>query len=269
MDVQLPGPRGKVFSSSNGSPNPSPTITHQRRPGGDAAIKYGHDGGLRRITPAGFRPSEAQALIPIPERVNPTASLATFGGGNPHSGSSDPSAPRGFLRVPISKNAVRLLKSPGLEGLTSTVLIIALLNWTREDSATTVPPRRCVFVGLALPPETVSTPERRVSWSPLPFGKASESDSGTACCSTSQLGEGSRAQHSAGGLFPAPTGSSTIGSGRASGHATDERGSRGLVAAPSPLSANRGRSDAPCWSPVEQWSQLPTREEGNPKLDLN
>ena len=49
-------------------------------------------------------------------------------------------------------------------------------DWTREDPATAVPPRGCAFVGPA-----VSSPERHVSWGPLPFGKASESDSGTAC----------------------------------------------------------------------------------------
>jgi hypothetical protein len=91
---------------------------------------------------------------------------------------------------------------PGLEGLTSTVLTAMIgLEKTLQPL---YPQRRGAFVGLAVTPAKVPTPERRVS---LPFGKASESDSGTTCCSASQLDEGSHAQHSAGGLFSAPTGS--------------------------------------------------------------
>ena len=92
----------------------------------------------------------------------------------------------------------------------STVLIalIGLLERTLQPLC----PHGVRLVGLALPPATVSNPEHHVSWGPLSFfEKASESDSGSACSSTSQLGEGSRAQHSAGGLFPASTGSSTSG----------------------------------------------------------
>jgi hypothetical protein len=88
----LPGLRGENISSSIGSQNLGSTTTYQRRPGG-------------------FRPTDAQALIPISERINPTAPLATFGGGTPHSGCSDLSAPRRFSRVPTSKNAIHLLRS--------------------------------------------------------------------------------------------------------------------------------------------------------------
>jgi hypothetical protein len=112
------------------------------------------------------------------------------------------------------------------------------------------------------PLATVSTPERRISWGPLPFEKASESDSGTAYCSVSQLNKGKCAQHSAGGLFPAPTGSFTSGSNervvaRRATQQTREEANSGAPLA----SIGKPRSDAPCWYPVEQWSQLPTREE--------
>ena len=173
----FPGPRGENISSSIGSQNPGSTTTYQRRPGG-------------------FRPTDAQALIPISERVNPTAPLATFGGGgNPHSGCSDLSAPCGFSRVPTSKNAIHLLRSlscnpPSRSGGLD-LHGSYRPDWSREDPATTVPQRRGAFVGLAATPAKVPTPECRVS---LPFGKANESDSGTACCSASQLGEGCRAR---------------------------------------------------------------------------
>ena len=130
-DRGLPGPRGENISSSIGSRNPSPTITHQRRPGGDAAIRYGHDKRLR-VTPGGFRPSEAQALTPISERANPTAPLSTFGGGgNPHSGSSIPICQLiADFRASLHRRMQSVFSSPshatlhpGLEGLTSTVLI--------------------------------------------------------------------------------------------------------------------------------------------------
>jgi len=50
---------------------------------------------------------------------------------------------------------------------------------------------------------SLSTPDRRVSWGPLPFGKARKSNSGTLRCSASQLGEGCCAQYSTGGSpFP-------------------------------------------------------------------
>ena len=143
----------------------------------------------------------------------------------------------------------------------------SLPDWSREDPATIVPQRRGAFVGLALPPATVSTPERRVSWGPLPFEKASESDSGTACCSASQLSEGSRAQHSAGRLFPAPTGSFTSVSNervvarRATQQTRVETEDWDGTSAGPLAFFGKPRSDAPCWSPVEQWSQLPTRQE--------
>ena len=155
MDVvQLPGPRGKLFSSSKGSRNPSPTITHQRRPGGDAAIKYGHDGGLRRVTPqdSSRRSSRFQSVS-----TTPSPHWPPLLGGIP-----TVEVPIRQLLTDFCASLHRRMQSvfsspfhatlrPGLEGLTSTVLIIALPNWTREDSATTVPPRRCVFVGLAPP----------------------------------------------------------------------------------------------------------------------
>ena len=193
-DRGLPGPRGKNISSRIGSRNPGSTITHQRRPGGDAVFSCDHnDSGLR-------------------------APLATLGGGkHPNSRSSNLSVPRGFSRVPISKNAVRLLKSlscnPSSRSGGLDLNGSYRPGWTREDLATTtvVPPRGSAFAGLS-PPAAVSTPDRRVSWGPLPFGHASKSNSGTFRCSASQLGEGCCAQYSTGGLSPVPAGPPTIGS---------------------------------------------------------
>ena len=163
-DRGLPGPRGENISSSIGSRNPGSTITHQWRPGGDAVFSCDHDDSGLRVNPAGIRASDAQAIIPILERVNPIAPLVTLGGGNPQSGSSDLSAPRGFSRVPTSKNAVRLLKSllcnpPSRSGGLD-------LNgsyrsgWTREDPPTTVVPPPPPPGVAPSPPAAVSTPDR-------------------------------------------------------------------------------------------------------------
>ena len=119
----------------------------------------------------------------------------------------------GSIPPPTSKNAIHLFRSlscnpPSRSGGLD-LHGSYRPDWSREDPATTVPQRRGAFVGLAATPAKVPTPECRVS---LPFEKASESDSGTACCSASQLGEGCRAQRSAGRLFPAPTESPDCGS---------------------------------------------------------
>ena len=242
-------------------------ITHQRRPGGDAVFSCDHNDSGLRATPAGFRPSDAQALIPFSERVNPIAPSVTLGGGNPQSGSSNLSVPRGFSRVPISKNAVRLLKSlscnPSSRSGGLDLNGSYRPGWTREDLATTtvVPPRGSAFAGLS-PPAAVSTPDRRVSWGPLPFGNASKSNSGTFRCSASQLGEGCCAQYSTGGLSPVPAGPPTIGSSermvtRWGPPRTREeaQGWDGISDPPDPF--GQPRPCAPQWHPDQPWTQLP------------
>jgi hypothetical protein len=230
----LPGPRGENISSSIGSQNPGSTTTYQRRPGG-------------------FRPTDAQALIPISERVNPTAPLATFGGGgNPHSGCSDLSAPRGFSRVPTSKNAIHLLRSlscnpPSRSGGLD-LHGSYRPDWSREDPATTVPQ----------PSSDLQSPQQK---SP-PLNAASLSPSKKLASPT--LEQHAVPPHSwakvvaRSRLFPAPTESPARGSNErvvarkfTQQRREEAQGWDGTSGAPLD-SFGKPRSDAPCWSPARE-----------------
>jgi hypothetical protein len=289
--ISSPGREGNRLAQATGL---SPTITHQRRPGGDAAIKYGHDGGLRRVTPqdsddqATRRRSSSrfQSVVSTPSPywppllgVIPTVEVPI------RQLLTDFCASLYCRMQSVFSSPSHATLRPGLEGLTSPCLI-----GLEKTLQPLYPHGGASSSDLHPPPATVFTPERRVSWGPLSFGKASESDSaGTAPHSWSKVVARSTLPPDSSlpppdDLLSDPTNAWSPVGPRNRRERKQRVGGTGPV---SLASFGKPRSDAPCWSPVEQWSQLPTREEerrcsrGNslragsscspldPKLDLN
>ena len=102
----------------------------------------------------------------------------------------------------------------------------------------------------------------RVSWAPPPFGPASESNSGTPCGSISQLDEGCRTPHPAGGLFPVLTVPPTIGSSereiarRVTQQMREEAEEGWDGTSGDPLdSFGQPQPNVPQWYPDQPWTQ--------------